>query len=534
MNKLLTISFWAVMAVAMAAKASPPDLIARIHFVGVEQISADTNSAAFTNFFCSAEAQVLREQTLNKLSHFPYAWFRSRIVAGTNDGADQLRPLLDDLLKSEWFLEIRDTTNGAPETALAIRLNPDRAQLWQENLAGVLQSWTRLPAVKTSNGWLLKKDLPPNLIRFVRAGAWVVLSCGENKLPLSDGIVRRVLAEKRPAPFGKNYWLRVDADWPRLARWFLPLKGFDFPKIELQFIGRDGNLQSSGRFTLAQPLPPLGKWRIPTNTIYQPFVSFTMARGIGAWLERQNWAQPYEIQPPPDQFFIWALPQNPFQTFAAVPVPDAAAALAQLNARLSAAFNTNLHNFFYPPITTELTNNEISWRGVPFIAPYVKPLHEPAGDFLFGGFFPGTGRSRSLSPELLKQLNAPNLVYYHWETTADRLKELPQLTQLLLLIAQHKQLDGNSTAAKWLDHVEPTLGPSVTEITQTGPNELAFTRTASDGLTAVELIALANWLDAPNFPGCDLRLPPRPLTPRRPLKLGTPASPAPASPALPH
>ena len=38
------------------------------------------------------------------------------------------------------------------------------------------------------------------------------------------------------------------------------------------------------------------------------------------------------IQPPPDQLFIWALPQIPFQTFAALPVPDAKAALAQLDA----------------------------------------------------------------------------------------------------------------------------------------------------------------------------------------------------------
>jgi len=74
MNKFLAILFCAVTTVAAAAKApSPPDFIAQIHFAGAEQISADTNSAALTNYFCSAEAQALREQTLNKLSHFPYS-----------------------------------------------------------------------------------------------------------------------------------------------------------------------------------------------------------------------------------------------------------------------------------------------------------------------------------------------------------------------------------------------------------------------------------------------------------------------------
>lgn len=370
----------------VVAPPPPPDLIARIHFVGAEQISADTNSPAFTNIFCSAEAQALREQTLNKLSLFPYTRFKSRIVAGASDGAAQLRPLLDDLLKSEWLLEIRDATNGSPEYALAIRLNAVRAQLWQENLAEVLQSWTRLPAAKTSNGWWLKKDLPPNLTRFARAGDWIVLSCGENELPLSDAIVRRVQAEKRPLPANGNSWLTADLDWPRLARWFAPLKNFDFPKIEMQVAGRDGNLRLNGRFTLAQPLPPPEKWRLPTNTIHQPLVSFTAVRGIGPWLEGQSWARPFEIQPPPNQFFIWALPPIPFQTFAAVPVPDANAALAQLDAKLAASSNANSQNPFHLPITAEMTNNQIAWRGMPFAAPFVQALHKPQATFCSADF----------------------------------------------------------------------------------------------------------------------------------------------------
>src|SRR5208282_153759 len=121
-------------------------------------------------------------------------------------------------------------------------------------------------------------------------------------------------------------------------------------------------------------------------------------------------------------------------------------ALAQLDAKLSASPATNSQNPFFSPITTEVTNSQISWHGVPFIAPFVQTLHEPAGDFLFGGFFPNTPFSRPLPAELWQQLNRPNLVYYHWEITAERLKELPQLTQLMLMMTQHKQLDVNSAA----------------------------------------------------------------------------------------
>jgi hypothetical protein len=85
-----------------------------------------------------------------------------------------------------------------------------------------------------------------------------------------------------------------------------------------------------------------------------------------------------------------------------------------------------------------------------------------------------------------------------------------------------------------LNHVGPTLGNSVTEITQTAPNELTFMRKAPGGLTAVELFALASWLEAPNFPGCDLQLPPprRKLNHRPPVNvMSAPATPAPAMPA---
>jgi hypothetical protein len=70
----------------------------------------------------------------------------------------------------------------------------------------------------------------------------------------------------------------------------------------------------------------------------------------------------------------------------------------------------------------------------------------------------------------------------------------------------------------------------VTEVTQTGPEELSFDRKAPSGLNAVELIALANWLEAPNFPGCDLLLPPRRIIPMHlPMKklAAPPLAPAP-------
>jgi hypothetical protein len=497
-----------------AAKTAPPlDLIAQIHFAGAEKISADTNSAAFTNSFCSPEAMALREQTLNKLARAPYQFLQKRMTPGAGDETARLRPLLDDLLRAEWFLQIRDATNGSPEFALAVRLDEDRAQLWRTNLANTLESWTELPVKKIHGGWQMKKHLPPDLIRFVRVGDWVVLGCGQDELPLNDEIIRRVLAEKRPAPNAGNDWLSADLDWPRLARWFAPLQKFDLPKTQLQVVGRGDNLRLNGEFIFPQPLDsPLEKWLVPTNTIHEPFVSFTAARGFATWMEKQRWAQSFKIEPMPDQIFIWALGELPFQTFVATPVPNATNDIRQLGEKLSAIAGTNFQNAVFGLCTLTTNDSQIILRGFPFISPFVQNVREPSGDFLLAGLSPNSPNSGPLPPKLFETLAPTNLVFYHWEITAERLPEVRILSQFALMLAQRNQLDGKSAAAKWLDHISPTLGNTVTTVSQTAPDELTFTRTAPGGLVAIEFVALANWLESANFPLDGFQLPALPKT----------------------
>jgi hypothetical protein len=506
MKKILLLGAIFVLTGAAGLRAQT-DLMVRIHFAGGEAISADTNSTAFTNEFGSPAARALESQTLDKLSRAPAAWFKDKLPAGAGDGTAQLRPLLDEFLKSEWRFELRDATNGPPEYALAIRLGGDRAQLWQNNLQNLLEAWTKISAQKTADGFELRKHQPPNFFRFERQGDWVILDCGENELSLD----REILEPQSKPRADENFWLTADVNWPRLEQLFPAFLKFDFPKTELRAAGHDGNLWVGGKFSFAQPLPPPGRWQLPTNTIHQPLDSFSAVRGLAPWLARQGWARRFVVSPPPDQWFSWSLAQIPFQTFAAAPVPDATAALAQLDAKMPASSSTGAapQNLFLAPLTTLMTNNEITWRGLPFASPFVQALHEPAGDFLFGGFFPNPPRSQPLPPELLAVFNHPNLVYYHWEITAERLQLQLQLLQLALLFTQHRQLEAESTAGQWLKAIGPKLGATVTEVTQTAPAELTFERRAPGGLTALEFFALASWLEAPDFPGCDLSLPPR-------------------------
>ena len=109
-------ALFAVFACACGLRAALPqsDLIAQIHFAGAQKISAATNATAFTNEFCSEEALALRAQTADKLSGWLAGWLQINLGVTVAGGPAKLRPLFDDLQKSEWFLEARRAPSGAP------------------------------------------------------------------------------------------------------------------------------------------------------------------------------------------------------------------------------------------------------------------------------------------------------------------------------------------------------------------------------------------------------------------------------------
>ena len=78
------------------------------------------------------------------------------------------------------------------------------------------------------------------------------------------------------------------------------------------------------------------------------------------------------------------------------------------------------------------------------------------------------------------------------------------------MLSDQRQLDLTTAVGKWLRNATPALGNTVTEVTQTAPNELTVVRNSTGGLTAFELFAFAHWLQATNFPGFDLYFLPPP------------------------
>ncbi|MEI8289724.1 MAG: hypothetical protein WCH99_09635 [Verrucomicrobiota bacterium] len=497
MKKVFIILMLVVLPLAgVRAALSSPDLVAQIHFAGARKISSDKNSSAFTNEFCSAEALALRAQTADKVSAWLAGWLPANVGVKVPSGAAKLRLLLDDLQTAEWFLEARAGANQKPEVAVAIKLEGDRAQLWQADL----KLFFPAAGFKIADGWL-----------FFESGT------GAGKLV--DGLARKISA-------GDVAWLSVDVNWPRLAQWYPKLKELGLPETQFAITAPDDNLRINGKFSFPEKLDlNLEPWRVPTNTLHPPFVSFTAARGFAAWLPAQSWALPYKILPAPNQAFVWALPQIPYQTFAVAPVADPANGLAQAFTNLQAALDQQkASGRSVMPLTLERVDHTISLQGVPFVAPYLQAVREPAGQFLLAGAFPNPPRGKPLPAELSQRLALTNLVLYHWEITAERLPQALNLSQLGLLMTSHRQLGGETASLKWFQKIAPRLGNSITEISWSGPAEMTFTRKSSGVFTAVELLVLGNWLEAADFPGFDLRLPPRPQKLRRPQPVPAPLS----------
>src|SRR5882757_7350227 len=91
---------------AAGMAAIPPasgELLARIHWLGKKRLAAETNAAFFMGLWNLPETARLEAQTLDKLAAAP--WRVLLKSTDTNVPSALLRPLLEDLLQEEWYLE---------------------------------------------------------------------------------------------------------------------------------------------------------------------------------------------------------------------------------------------------------------------------------------------------------------------------------------------------------------------------------------------------------------------------------------------
>jgi hypothetical protein len=493
------------------------ETIARIHWLGMKQLAGETNATNFMAIWNLPESQKLEAQTLDKLATAPWRLLLHQPSTNASmpmAASPLLRPLLDDLVNAESYLEITQETNKPGQFALVIRLDPARASLWQTNLSAVLESLTGVKPTSGSTsvggnqpGFSVKKHHEPNLIELVRSGDWTVLGLAQDSNRLMRDMAARIERNKNPfEDRTTNFWIEAEVDSARVAQslprlFHLPenIAGH-VPRITLSVVGDGQNIHSRGEFDFPRPLGiKLEPWIIPTNLINDPLISFSAFRGLKGIGPLTRTLDPYQIEDQPNQLYIWAINGNPFQTEFAVPAPNQKDIIPTISKKLIPKANPWLAINGLGRLEESPGTDSLTWNGLFLIKPFLR-LDAPSG-FVVAGLTPLGTTNQPVPAALLDQvLVNTNLCFYDWELTGPRVEDWVYMGQLLRFGLHKAQMPAESAAIRWLRALETKLGNSVTEISVAKADELILVRKSAVGLSAIEIHLVADWFESPFFP----------------------------------
>jgi hypothetical protein len=510
------------------------ELLARIHWLGKKRIAADPNAAAFITIWNLPETQKLETQTLDKLALAPWDLPRSgtnlAATIATNTGSGLLRPLLDDLLQEESYLEIRQPTNQPAQAVLAVHVDEPRATVWKNNVAALSQSLF-------TNHYSLLTNFTVS-----RAGQWTLLGFGSSQNDLLRDVTVRIQHNNAPFLRGErlaqtlapptNYWFDAQLDLKRLTPIFLSAAtsavsaadtnvraastadtnvgaastadtnvGVTWPtNFTLTITGDGRNLLTRDEFDFPQPLPiELEPWNIPTSLIHDPLIGFSAIRGFRPLLKTFKPWNDLHLGTPPNQAFTWAQHGIPWLHFAAIPSPDASNQVDRISDFVVRDVNPKLTGrigtFEKPPGSQQLT-----WKGVPVLAPELNWTNVDGNFYILAGFSSPSVTNRPPPPELFLQFStSTNIIWYDWEFSKECLEGWTPIYQVVRHMFNLPRFSADPDIA-WLLQVAARLGNSVSALKMESPTHLSFSRQSTFGFTAPELPFLLDWLDSPKFP----------------------------------
>ena len=480
-----------------AAPSSPAGPVFRLHFAGLNHIATNTSSAKLNALLNTPEAVAARKQIHDRLAFtLPGTLFGTPPTAITTA---LLRPLLDELAASKFLFETHDVQ--AASWMLTMFLDAGQRARWSTNL------WQAVGSKPVA--------LPPTI---PGTAAWSAKTTDGHLLTVAsfdDCLMVAKSAPNAPPPAnpapGKHPALSLNlvdltADLARLQSALDLPKAIAWPHFSVSLTAKGDALRSEATLKFANAAPwKLDEFRMPTNSVRDPLISFTAIQGFGEWLARSPEFKEWELKSTPNQFFTWARSDVPYNLLAAAPMPDASNTVVRAAPHALHAMGTNIAKAGVGRIAFTTNRTEIGWVGMPILVPFVRPAPEPGNDFLLFGSMAGIipqGLNTNPPPvELLSQfLPRTNLVYYDWEITEAKLAQWVPIFQLTTMLSMNPSFPGAAAANLWLRAVTPKLGNTITEVTAVSPTELKAVRRSDLGLTAIELAVLTRWLDHPAFP----------------------------------
>lgn len=523
--KLLLLGLGVFVPLLVTAATQTDPVVARLHFVGGNQVVLDTNAAKLKNIGLLPATASFREQVVRKSANVLADTLGKQFNASNSDTAATLfQPLLDDVISCESV----SVFGGRPDAPLgfvvAIHLTDSQAKIWLDNLGRILGTPPEIFTAAGFEGSVWKKAA----FRVVRAKQWLVISRGDDLAAQQNEILGNLSKQGHPSSNLKDAWLEADADWPRLAAW-LPLSSspFKLARAKITLASKNDKIRTTVNLHYPQPLQWTAKpWRVPVEHVRDPLVSFTAARNVAPFMAPNQMLSTLKVNPWNEQVYVWAVETMPIQTLAAIPVEHSTNLLRELATQLPTVFNPTLKTLGCGDMS-EFTNHQgVAWHGVMPIVPTLRAGSEKSGDFLFGEFVPPLplGNTKPAPPELFSQFSGrADVVYYDWELTQLRLMQWRPMAQMLPILrttslshpamlsapapvpmaaapAKTNQLakivSARRTRDTWLKALEAELGTAnaITEISLTGPSDAKLIRSSALGFTGLELVILSDWL----------------------------------------
>lgn len=464
-----------------------------LHWAGAANIIRGTNAATLQQALKLPTTKEVRDQVFARLLRAPEELWKKSLPADAHEGAARLRPLLEDIWDYESIVEFQGNPSR-PELILAAKVEPSRVDVWHTNLVQLASSWKLGDAPADKSAWKIgRKDF---YIHFKNSGGWVFAALTPSaKNPFDEKAARG-------APSFGDAVLELRADWQRLGQMLPVFSQYALPPTHLKVTPRGDALRTEGKLVYSDRLPiKLEPWKIPTNIISEPLISFTCGRGIRPLLDQIEGFSKLGLKNPPNQFCSWGLATVHAQTFLAVPMPNATNVIKEIAPRLpelvSAHFVRPAGQFLWAS-----NRSQWMWTGLPMIIPHVHAARSGPDEYLFAGLFPSGPRSSNTPPaELFAQvIGRTNLVYYDWELTQERLPHARHMSQLIDIVHTRQLVPLKAPTQRWITELAPLLGNTITEVTLSGPKELSLTRKSNIGMTGHEIIMLTRWIDSPQFP----------------------------------
>lgn len=483
-------------AVAQNAAGESGSLIS-MSWWGQDRILSEAKGTRWQTIWSLPSAAPVESLMATRMAQQAFQWLRPVLAQNASDQTPLLKPLCQDLIRSAAHLEARTAGAGA-DWVLAVQLKGKKADTWTANLGTVLAGWTGAKAGPCQRAGVSGTVWQPagrtQRVEFLRLGDWAVLHVGPEASALRDEWLKKI---QGAIPASTN-WFAIKANWPALKTGNA-LHFPDWPRMELALAPKGEDVRWTGELLLARKTGlNLESWKMPTGMIHEPLISFTAARGVDEWVSSWSWVRQLNLKTIPSQYFIWALSDTPFNTYIAAPCTDAPKRLQELVPALVKRYNPIL-TLQNAGALKEATNHAgLLWQGLPIAVPNLTAVRMKNGqEFLSAGMFPNNRNTNALPAELLSQLRQPNLVYYDWEITQNRLMQWRGMGDLFEIMLHLPRISQNKECTEWMDAAGKELGNTGTEVTQVAPGRLSVVRNSPAGLTACEIYLLLDWLNDP-------------------------------------